>query len=78
MEQYEIGSEDFSTFEIEELPTLPLLYQTGYLTIKAFDPKLDTYHLGFPNKEVGQSFSTSILRHFATSKASVANQLSAI
>lgn len=78
LEQYEIPSGDFSTFEIEDLPTLPLLYQTGYLTIKTVDPKLGTYRLGFPNKEVGQSFSTSILRYFATSKASAADHLSAI
>lgn len=68
LEQYEISAEDFSTFEIEELPTLPLLYQTGYLTIKSFDPEFHTYRLGFPNREVDQSFNASILRYFATSK----------
>lgn len=78
LEQFEIPAEDFSTFEIEELPTIPLLYQTGYLTIKAFDPILSTYRLGYPNREVGQSFSTSILRYFAISKASAADYLSSI
>ncbi len=78
LEQYEIAAEDFSTFEIEELPTIPLLYQTGYITIKTFDPKMSTYRLDYPNREVGQSFYTSILRYFATSKASAADHLSAL
>lgn len=55
-----------------------MLYQTGYLTIKAIDPTLRTYRLGYPNREVGQSFSTSILRYFTTSKASTADYLSSL
>ncbi len=31
---------------------LPLLYQSGYLTIKKYDPLTKAYHLGIPNKEV--------------------------
>ncbi len=31
---------------------LPLLYQSGYLTIKGYDAHWDTYHLSIPNKEV--------------------------
>ncbi len=31
---------------------LPLLYQSGYLTIKGYDPMFKTYKLGYPNSEV--------------------------
>lgn len=31
---------------------LPLLYQSGYLTIKKFNPVLDRYTLDYPNREV--------------------------
>ena len=31
---------------------LPLLYQSGYLTIKDYDPVTETYTLAIPNKEV--------------------------
>ena len=31
---------------------LPLLYQSGYLTIKDYDPRSDTYVLAIPNNEV--------------------------
>ena len=35
---------------------MPLLYQSGYLTIKGYDQEFDSYRLGFPNKEVEQGF----------------------
>ena len=31
---------------------IPLLYQSGYLTLKEYEPRFETYKLGFPNKEV--------------------------
>ena len=31
---------------------LPLLYQSGYITIKGYDPQWERYMLGIPNKEV--------------------------
>lgn len=34
---------------------LPLLYQTGYLTIKRYHPKIKRYQLGVPNNEVRES-----------------------
>ena len=35
---------------------LPMIYQSGYLTIKAYDRFFDTYLLDFPNAEVRQGF----------------------
>ncbi len=69
LEQINVSAMGFSSFDIEELPTLPLLYQTGYLTIKTFLPDISAYCLGFPNREVSQSFSESLLTTFAKSKA---------
>ncbi len=40
---------------------LPLLYQTGYLTIKSYDRETDSYTLGYPNKEVRAGFMDSLL-----------------
>ena len=36
---------------------LPVLYQSGYLTIKDYDKELDEYTLGFPNTEVSKGFA---------------------
>ena len=51
MENLEIGAASFSTYEIDELNVLPLLYQTGYLTIKSYDRSTRNYELGYPNRE---------------------------
>lgn len=39
---------------------IPLFYQTGYLTIKGYDKKFDSYQLGYPNDEVKYSFIKSL------------------
>jgi len=31
---------------------VPILYQSGYLTIKGYKAKTNSYILGFPNEEV--------------------------
>lgn len=40
---------------------LPLLYQSGYLTIKKFDPMTNGYYLGIPNKEVRAGLMENLL-----------------
>ena len=42
---------------------LPLLYQSGYLTIKDYDRELDDYTLGFPNLEVSRGFADCLYQH---------------
>ncbi|MDR0877998.1 MAG: ATP-binding protein [Treponema sp.] len=46
----------------------PLLYQTGYLTIKSYDPELNWYTLGFPNEEVEYGFLNELLPLYAPQK----------
>lgn len=44
---------------------IPLLYQTGYLTIKGYRPDVGTIHLGFPNMEVEQGFLYDLMDAYA-------------
>ena len=41
---------------------LPMLYQAGYLTIKAYDPESTVYTLGIPNREVSRGLSEGLVR----------------
>ena len=43
---------------------VPLLFQTGYLTIESYDEDLDMYQLCFPNEEVERAFYGDLLQHF--------------
>ena len=43
---------------------IPLIYQSGYLTIKGYDSEFGTYRLGFPNQEVERGFSRFLFRYY--------------
>jgi hypothetical protein len=55
-EEIVIHKTDLGNFDIENLEIIPLLFQTGYLTIKAENPILRNYTLDFPNDEVRESY----------------------
>ena len=61
-----VSTEDLlSAFEVDDIGTEALLFQTGYLTIKA-EERLGSealYRLGYPNREVRQSLNRVLLRH---------------
>ena len=44
---------------------ITLLYQTGYLTIKGYNPVTEKYTLGYPNKEVEDGFLEALYKVFA-------------
>ncbi len=59
------GSDLLSTFDVDEIATEALLFQTGYLTITS-EENLggeSLYRLGYPNREVRQSLNRSLLRY---------------
>ena len=43
---------------------VPMLYQSGYLTLKDYDPEFDEYTLGFPNEEVRRGFAGSLYNYY--------------
>jgi len=49
---------------------LPLLYQSGYLTIRDYDKSSGIYTLGFPNQEVKHGFLSFLLDYYTTSRGS--------
>jgi hypothetical protein len=52
----------FSNYEVDDLNLAPLLVQTGYLTIKEFDPITQNYTLDYPNYEVKHAFLNYFFR----------------
>ena len=60
-----VSSYSFNSFDIENLNTWGLLYQTGYLTIKSREEDDDdAYFLDYPNYEVEKSMITCLLEGF--------------
>ncbi len=51
----------FADYRAEPDRPLPVIYQSGYLTIKGYDPELRFYTLGYPNAEVRNGFLAYLL-----------------
>ena len=49
---------------------IPVIYQSGYLTIKSYDERFKNYQLGFPNKEVEEGFLNILLPLYKLEKGS--------
>ncbi len=58
----ELTERSIIAYDIEHLQLEPLLFQTGYLTIKDYDYGI--YRLGYPNKEVEKGFTEQLVSSY--------------
>ena len=65
MSRVEADTDTLNSVDSESSNPIPVIYQSGYLTIKGYDPQFKTYTLGFPNEEVEEGF-TKFLMPFYT------------
>ena len=56
MDGVETPAINFTEYRAEANNPIPLIYQSGYLTIKDYDNRFKIYKLGFPNDEVRYGF----------------------
>jgi hypothetical protein len=64
LEKESVMLDDFQRFDVENMEAVPVLYQSGYLTIVGYDDEFSEYFLDYPNEEVRTSFSKSLMEHF--------------
>ena len=57
----ELSTDTLNSIDVMDENPLPLLYQSGYLTLKSYDKEFDSFILGFPNREVEQGFIKYLL-----------------
>ena len=62
LEDREADAEEFDSPAEGMQTPLPMLYQSGYLTIKSRDPFTGAYTLGIPNAEVARGLSRALVR----------------
>ena len=65
MAHEEMDSQVLNSIDSESTNPIPLLYQSGYLTIKGYDEEFGMYRLGFPNREVEEGFVRFLLPFYA-------------
>lgn len=61
----DVTERTISDYRYNNSDPIPLLYQTGYLTIVDYDSEADCYTLGFPNNEVKYGFYESLMQEYA-------------
>ena len=72
-EPIEVGKDDFDAATETMTTIMPLLYQSGYVTIKGYDPETELYTLGLPNKEVRIGLFRSLLPHYLATSTAMGN-----
>ena len=63
-ESMEAGKDDFDAATETMTTIMPLLYQSGYITIKGYDPETELYTLDIPNKEIRVGLYRSLLPNY--------------
>lgn len=66
----EVPVTSFSEYRMNADNPIPLIYQSGYLTIKDFDKEFQNYLLGFPNDEVRYGFINFLIPFYTPMKNS--------
>ena len=61
LDRVECGENDISKIDNFAGNPVPLLFQSGYLTIKGYDKFFKTYILGMPNQEISEALPKFIL-----------------
>ena len=72
-EAIEVGKKDFDAPTETMTTIVPLLYQSGYVTIKGYDKPTKLYLLALPNQEIRVGLYGSLLPHYLTDKSAKAN-----
>ena len=55
---------EFVDYKADVEKPLPMIFQSGYLTVKGFDREMNTYLLDFPNNEVKKGFVTMVANDY--------------
>ena len=66
LEYTQINESNFEAFSPENLELFVLLFQTGYLTIKDYNPRTRNYILSYPNYEVREAMTKLIITSMTT------------
>ena len=73
IENIETDEDTLNSIDSSSTNPIPVIYQSGYLTIKDYDRRFGTYYLGFPNREVEEGFMKFLLPFYTdTDKVDVA------
>ena len=77
LEGYRATMEQFNAPTERIGDPIPVLFQSGYLTLKGYDPFSQEWTLGFPNEEVYRGFARCLYQYYCAEYVSSQNRFSA-
>ena len=69
MAHTETDADVLNSIDASSYNPIPVIYQSGYLTIKDYDKEFKLYKLGFPNKEVEEGFMRFLIPYYTSVNA---------
>jgi hypothetical protein len=64
LENKAVHLNNFISYDADNMEAVPVLYQTGYLTIVDYDDEGQVFTLDYPNEEVRASFAQSLINQY--------------
>lgn len=64
LEKEVLSSDELNSIDSTSSDPIPVIYQSGYLTIKGYDKEFGLYKLGYPNKEVEEGFVKFLIPYY--------------
>jgi hypothetical protein len=61
VDESRVPSSFFDSYDLENMEANALMFQTGYLTVKSYDPSRSRYLLGLPNREVEEALNNYLI-----------------
>jgi hypothetical protein len=61
VDEMRVSSSLFDSYDLENIDARSLMFQTGYLTVKHFDPQRSRYTLAVPNREVEEALNNYLI-----------------
>ena len=74
---FSVRTDEFKKYDSDNMDAVPVLYQSGYLTVKNYDKEADSYTLGYPNKEVESAFADELATKYLKVPGSEKNSFAA-
>lgn len=64
LEKEEPTADELNSVDSASTNPIPVIYQSGYLTIKGYDSRFGLFKLGYPNKEVEEGFVKFLIPYY--------------
>ena len=68
LSDYAASEDQLNSIHVDDIDPIPVLYQSGYLTIVDYDEEFDFFILNYPNKEVKAGFINFLLPFYTKTK----------